>query len=205
MAKRLTDKQRKEIIADYVELGSYRAVAKKHGVTHQTVKRVAEECTQITQKIQHKKEQNTADILAHMDSKKDDVNRVIDRIDYGTMNPFSAGLWCVLGGKAVRIKEYYYNGRESSVQKTDEDYCDAVAELAKDYTIKRVVVDPSAAFPYSRKEARPWQETASKDRSRTSRSSSQTSTPSRSQERRRSATPSRTSRPEPRAGSPARS
>lgn len=79
MAKRLTDKQRKEIIADYVELGSYRAVAKKHGVTHQTVKRVAEECTQITQKIQHKKEQNTADILAHMDSKKDDVNRVIDR------------------------------------------------------------------------------------------------------------------------------
>ena len=79
MAKRLTDKQRKEIIADYVELGSYRAVAKKHGVTHQTVKRVAEECTQITQKIQHKKAQNTADILAHMDSKKDDVNRVIDR------------------------------------------------------------------------------------------------------------------------------
>lgn len=79
MAKRLTDKQRKEIIADYVELGSYRAVAKKRGVTHQTVKRVAEECTQITQKIQHKKEQNTADILAHMDSKKDDVNRVIDR------------------------------------------------------------------------------------------------------------------------------
>lgn len=66
-------------------------------------------------------------------------------IDYGTMNPFSAGLWCVLGGKAVRIKEYYYNGRESSVQKTDEDYCDAVVELAKEYTIKRVVVDPSAA------------------------------------------------------------
>ena len=66
-------------------------------------------------------------------------------IDYGTMNPFSAGLWCVLGGKAVRIKEYYYNGRESSAQKTDEDYCDAVVELAKDYTIKRVVVDPSAA------------------------------------------------------------
>ena len=31
-------------------------------------------------------------------------------IDYGTMNPFSAGLWCVLGDKAVRVKEYYYNG-----------------------------------------------------------------------------------------------
>ena len=66
-------------------------------------------------------------------------------IDYGTMNPFSAGLWCVLGGKAVRIKEYYYNGREKGVQKTDEDYCESVADLAKGYNIKQVIVDPSAA------------------------------------------------------------
>ena len=66
-------------------------------------------------------------------------------IDYGTMNPFSAGLWCVLGDKAVRIKEYYYNGRENALQKTDEDYCDAVVELADGYNIKKVIVDPSAA------------------------------------------------------------
>ena len=66
-------------------------------------------------------------------------------IDYGTMNPFSAGLWCVLGGKAVRIKEYYYNGREKGVQKTDEDYCESVADLARGYNIKQVIVDPSAA------------------------------------------------------------
>ena len=66
-------------------------------------------------------------------------------IDYGTMNPFSAGLWCVLGDKAVRIKEYYYNGREKAVQRTDEDYCDSVDELAKGYDIRQVIVDPSAA------------------------------------------------------------
>lgn len=66
-------------------------------------------------------------------------------IDYGTQNPFSAGLWCLLGDKAVRIKEYYYNGREKNVQKTDEEYCDAVEVLAKGYSIKRVIVDPSAA------------------------------------------------------------
>lgn len=66
-------------------------------------------------------------------------------IDYGTMNPFSAGLWCVLGDKAVRIKEYYYNGRENAVQRTDEDYCDSVEELAKGYNIRQVIVDPSAA------------------------------------------------------------
>lgn len=66
-------------------------------------------------------------------------------VDYGTMNPFSAGLWCVLGDKAVRVKEYYYNGRERAVQRTDEDYCDSIEELAKGKTIQKVIVDPSAA------------------------------------------------------------
>lgn len=66
-------------------------------------------------------------------------------IDYGTMNPFSAGLWCVNGDKAVRIAEYYYGGREKQVMKTDEEYCDEVTALAEGYKIESVVVDPSAA------------------------------------------------------------
>lgn len=66
-------------------------------------------------------------------------------IDYGTLNPFSAGLWCVLGDKAVRVKEYYYSGRETNHQRTDEEYCDEVESLSKDYNIKSVIVDPSAA------------------------------------------------------------
>lgn len=66
-------------------------------------------------------------------------------IDYGTMNPFSAGLWAVTGAKAVRIKEYYYNGREKNVQLTDEEYCDAVQKLAEGYNVRKVIVDPSAA------------------------------------------------------------
>ena len=66
-------------------------------------------------------------------------------IDYGTMNPFSAGLWCVVGGNAVRVKEFYYNGRKTGVQRTDEQYCDDIEALANGYNIKRVIVDPSAA------------------------------------------------------------
>lgn len=66
-------------------------------------------------------------------------------IDYGTLNPFSAGLWSVTGDKAVRIKEYYYSGRENSRNMTDAEYCDKVAELAEGYEIKRVIVDPSGA------------------------------------------------------------
>ncbi len=66
-------------------------------------------------------------------------------IDYGTMNPFSAGLWCVNGDKAVRVKEFYYNGRKTAIQRTDDEYCNDVEELASGHSIKRVIVDPSAA------------------------------------------------------------
>ena len=66
-------------------------------------------------------------------------------IDYGTQNPFSCGLWCVVGDSATRIAEYYYCGRNEQTQKTDEEYCDEVEKLAKGYKIKRIVVDPSAA------------------------------------------------------------
>ncbi|MFR3262461.1 MAG: PBSX family phage terminase large subunit [Oscillospiraceae bacterium] len=66
-------------------------------------------------------------------------------IDYGTLNPFSAGLWCVGKRSAVRIAEIYYSGRETRVQKTDEEYCDMVERLAGEKTIRAVVVDPSAA------------------------------------------------------------
>ena len=66
-------------------------------------------------------------------------------IDYGTLNPFSCGLWAVNGNKAVRIKEYYYDGRAKYKQLTDEEYCDAVEELTDGYEIKRAIIDPSAA------------------------------------------------------------
>lgn len=66
-------------------------------------------------------------------------------VDYGTMNPFSAGLWAVTGARATRIREYYYSGRETNVQRTDEEYCADIKRLAEGYDIRKVVVDPSAA------------------------------------------------------------
>ena len=66
-------------------------------------------------------------------------------VDYGTQNPFSAGLWCVSGGQAVRIKEFYYSGRATGRLKTDEEYYAALLELAGEYPVELVVVDPSAS------------------------------------------------------------
>lgn len=66
-------------------------------------------------------------------------------VDYGTLNPFSAGLWCVTKDQAVRVDEYYYSGREMTCQKTDEEYYEKLRELAEGRHIDYIVVDPSAA------------------------------------------------------------
>ena len=79
MAKRLTDKQRKKIIADYIELGSFNAVAKLQGVSRQTVKTICDSDRQTGQKLQCKKEQNTADLLEHMEQKRDKVCSIMDK------------------------------------------------------------------------------------------------------------------------------
>lgn len=65
-------------------------------------------------------------------------------IDYGTHNPFSAGLWCVTKTEAVRIEEYYYCGREERKEKTPEEYYSEVKRLAGGRDIKCLIVDPSA-------------------------------------------------------------
>ena len=78
MAARLTDRQKKKIVADYLELGSYNATAKRNGVSDTTVKRIIVESGEITEKLEQKKEENTADILAYMEEKRKTVCEIIE-------------------------------------------------------------------------------------------------------------------------------
>ena len=81
----------------------------------------------------------------HVKEPENAEGRYFISVDYGTRNPFSAGLWQVCDGKAYRIREFYHNGRETGKLLTDEEYCDALEELAGDLPVEQVVVDPSAA------------------------------------------------------------
>ncbi len=65
--------------------------------------------------------------------------------DYGTQNPMSIGLWGLADGKWYRIKEYYYSGRETGKQKTDEEYYEELTKLVGNLYISAVIIDPSAA------------------------------------------------------------
>lgn len=70
-------------------------------------------------------------------------------IDYGTMNAFSAGLWGKYGDVWYRVKEYYYSGRDTGQQKTDDEYADDLGKFVEGYASKynkiRTIIDPSAA------------------------------------------------------------
>ena len=66
--------------------------------------------------------------------------------DYGTVNPFSLGLWCLYQGTAYRTGEYYYSSREPGHERrTDDDYYGELEKLVGDRRIERVIIDPSAA------------------------------------------------------------
>lgn len=114
MAKHLTDKQKKRIIADYVELGSYNAVAKKYKIADTTVKRIVQANPETQKKAEDKKEKNTKDILEHMETKKWKVLQIMDayldalldpqRIEKSTTAQLTTALgtlidkWSAIGG-----------------------------------------------------------------------------------------------------------
>ena len=81
----------------------------------------------------------------HICRKVPAVGRYYISVDYGTYNPCSAGLGGVAEGKAGRIREYYYDGRQMGKLKTDEEYYGELEKLAGEYPVEAVVVDPSAA------------------------------------------------------------
>ena len=68
--------------------------------------------------------------------------------DYGTLNPTSAGLWYLQpDGHAIRLREYYYDGRKTKTPRTDEEHYAALERLAGEVAgkVRAVIVDPSAA------------------------------------------------------------
>lgn len=79
MAK-LTDKQKKKIVAESVNGSSMTALARKYGVSTATIHRVVHGDEKLKEKVEQKKAENTVSILAFMDSKKNDVCALIDKL-----------------------------------------------------------------------------------------------------------------------------
>lgn len=69
-------------------------------------------------------------------------------IDYGTQNAFAAILYAKYNDVWYAIDEYYYSGRDTGAQKTDEEYAQDLDKWLSSYGFSNAIetiIDPSAA------------------------------------------------------------
>ena len=81
MAK-LTDKQKKKIIADYVENQNFSETARMNGISDKTVKRIVDNMNNIdvVEKIEQKKQENTQSTIEYMQTQHESKKRILDKI-----------------------------------------------------------------------------------------------------------------------------
>lgn len=75
---KLTDKQKKQMLAYYAECQNYSEVARRTGVAETTVRRVIKNMPNMAEKVERKKEENTKDVLTFMQTQKDKVCKIVE-------------------------------------------------------------------------------------------------------------------------------
>ena len=79
MAK-LTDLEKKKIIADYVDNQNYSETAKMNNVSDMTVRRIVEGNKEVLKKVEQKKEENTQSTIEYMQTQHETKKRILDKI-----------------------------------------------------------------------------------------------------------------------------
>lgn len=121
---KLTDKQKKKIIADYIESQNYTQTGIKNHVDTETVRRVVKADKDFAMKSERKKEQDTKDILEYMDDIKEKQKRIIDLSlqaledklvspDMFTNVKDIATVYGVIFDKALKYKEIQLKSKEN--------------------------------------------------------------------------------------------
>ena len=75
---KLTDKQKKKIIADYVDNNNYSETARINNISETSVRRIVKGNEGIKEKVEQKKEENSQDMFEYMKNKDDDKKRIVD-------------------------------------------------------------------------------------------------------------------------------
>lgn len=130
---KLTDKQKKKIIADYVDNGNYSETARMNNTTDTTVRTIIKENKNMAlKKMEQKKEENTQDMLQYLENKKEDKKRVIelcfkaleDKLaspDMFTSIRDIAMVYGILVDKDLKYKEIMNNRvKEDKLEKVEE-------------------------------------------------------------------------------------
>ena len=141
MAKRLTDKDKKKIIADYMENQNYSETARTNNVGVNTVKRLilSQDNEEMARKSKEKKEKNTKDILEYMDNIAKKQKKIIDLslevLEQKLSNPdlFTnirdvAIVYGTIFDKALKYKELQVKNGDNN----KNNFADSLVELWKE-------------------------------------------------------------------------
>lgn len=123
---KLTDKQKKKIIADYVDNGNYSETARINNTTDTTVRTIIKDNKDMAlEKMEQKKQQNTKDILEYMEETKEKRKKVIDlclekmeeRLNKDELMNIKdiATAYGVLVDKSLKVNEMNGNGNNSNM------------------------------------------------------------------------------------------
>lgn len=122
--RQLTDKERKQMVADYVTTQNYRKVAAKWGVSDATVRKWVMQDGATLKKCEQKREQNTQDVLEHMDAQKDAIIGLLDSYVAALCDPgkiSKASILQLATALGIIIDKYTITTKnETSLRKLDE-------------------------------------------------------------------------------------
>ena len=77
---KLTDKDKKNIIADYVECQNYSEVARKYNISDTAVKKIVDNDKDSLVKLEQKKEENIKSTLEYMEEQHEVKKRLLDKL-----------------------------------------------------------------------------------------------------------------------------
>lgn len=125
---KLTDKQKKKIIADYMENQNYSETGRLNNVSNKTVERIIKNNKDVSNIVKQKKEENTKDILEYMDKISEKQKKIIDlsleALEYKLSNPNDVFMnvkdivtvYGVIFDKAIKYKELQIKDKENANQ-----------------------------------------------------------------------------------------
>ena len=132
-AKRLTDRQKKKIIADYAQLQSYARTAKLNDVAESTVRKIVKDNPKCADLCALKKEQNTQDMLSYLGSKRGEAQDLLglylqamadpDKIAEATLPQLSTAFGTI-------VDKFAMLGDQSGIEAPDDGLLEALSAAA---------------------------------------------------------------------------
>ena len=131
--KRLTDEQKKKIIADYVDTGSYSESARMNGISVTGVKKIVDKDEESLRMFNQKKLDNTQSTIEYMNTQHETKKKILDKIlkaiedkadniDMFTNIKDLATAYGIIVDKELKVLELQRNGdaNKEELSKLDE-------------------------------------------------------------------------------------